>query len=312
MMLSESIIEREVEMVDLVRTKSKRVSYQWVNLDIGNIILQITTDALKIDGIRINVSAYAQQQMADLLNASLPTAKMCDLLWHYSDVKLNPSPQQISSSNESMIKHSNRVDKQIKSQKPGKITSTVGKNWVIDNRLQNPRIPNQACNYGWHFKGSSFNGNVNQSLLKNPDTKQYWRVIQPVSFYHNFRHSDYSQVCVLVSRQCWVNGEEKDLFDVLRDPTLAPLVNHDGILHVLRQPNVPVLDPIVELPIQPLPEPEPETPKEPVTILPIEVTVNPQPSEPIVAKVQEPVGIWALILWVIQMVIALFSKSKGS
>jgi len=316
--LSNSIEDREKQILELVKKKSDRVLYKWEMLKIDQLTLLVISDGLKIDNIRVNVSAYLQQQIADLLNASLLTAKLCDLLWHHSEIKINPSPQQISSSNESMIDHSHRVDKQIEQYKNKGIISTIGKNWIVDNRLLTPKIPNQACNYGWHFTGLSFNGikgNVNQSLLKNPNTKQYWKVIQPASFHHNFLHSDYSQICVLVSRQCWINGKEKDLFDVLKDPNFASLVNHDGILHVLRQPNVPILNPIIDLPVPPVQSPLPQksiielppTPVSPTSVLPEPEPQDPNSNLPVLTDTNTG-GIWALIMNIIKMVFSLFKR----
>ena len=246
--------ERENKILELIKNKSNRVDYYWVPLTCGRIKLQVFGDALKIDGVRINITARTKQKIADMLGATLPTARICDLIWHSADIRINPRPQSISSTTAAMINHSKGIDSCLKdSVHTEKLISTVGKYWIIDNKLSRPRIPNQACNYGWHFEGSSFQGikgNCNQSLLKDPKTGIYWRLIQPASFHHNSSHTDYSQICILVSRQCWVNEKEMDILDVLKDPELSSLINHDGVLRVLRQPGVPEeMEPIVELPI---------------------------------------------------------------
>jgi len=54
--------------------------------------------------------------------------------------------------------------------------------------------------------------------------------------------------------------EEVDLHDIAKDPALAPLMSHEGVLKYLRQKLVPKLDPIV------VPEPEPEP--DPIVITP--------------------------------------------
>lgn len=312
--------ERESKILECVR--NGRAQYNFVKLrteqNRNTIELLVFEDALKVDDVRVNVSATTQQQIADLLRCSLPTAKIYDLIWHQCEHRVNPHPRPITSTTKAMIEHSQDIDEDLAELGfPEGLKATVGKVWIIDNSLGFKH--GKACNYGWHFDtGTTYkgiNGNLTVSMLKNPKTGMFWYMIQPRSWHHSSSHVDYSQVCVLVSRQCWVNGEEKDLFDVFKDPTLASLVNHDGVLHILRQPNVPVLDPIVDLPVQPpppMPEPEhePETPIEPVTILPL--PENPQPQVPVVAKSQEPTGIWALILWVIKMLTELFSKPKGS
>jgi hypothetical protein len=48
-----------------------------------------------------------------------------------------------------------------------------------------------------------------------------------------------SQTCVLVARLCSVDGVDRDLHDILKDPALASLASHEGVVRVLRQPGVP-------------------------------------------------------------------------
>jgi hypothetical protein len=149
-----------------------------------------------------------------------------------------------------MINHSQDIDKAIAAFPEG-LRSTLGKIWIIDNSLMYKT--GKACNYGWHYGTTShykgIKGSVNASGMK--DSKgMHWYMIQSRGWHHDAKHVDYSQICILISRQCWVNGKEMDIIDVLQNPELAFLANHDGVLKVLRQPNVPILDPIVELPVQ--------------------------------------------------------------
>lgn len=265
--------DREAKIIECV--KNGRAQYDFVKLTSEHnghkAEFLVFEDALKIDGIRVNVTATTQQQIADLLDCILPTAKIYDLMWSTCENRLNPYPRSITSSTDAMIAHSKDIDvglSKIKLQQGCK--STVGKTWVIDNSLLSK--PGKACNYGWHFDtGTTYkgiNGNVNASLLKNPKTGMYWYVIQPLSWMHDPFHSDYSQVVILVSKKCWVDGKEMSIIDVLQNSELAWLANHSGILNVLRQPNVPELDPIVIKESDPEPEPVPETVPEPKPILP--------------------------------------------
>lgn len=290
--------EREAKIIECV--KSGRCEYKFVELVSeykGHTAkFLVFEDALKIDGIRVNVTATTQQQIADLLHCVLPTAKLYDLMWHVCQYRTTPHTQTIISTTKAMIDHSQRIDKEISDKNyPEALRSTVGKIWIIDNSLASK--PGKACNYGWHFaSGSScqgVNGEVNVSLLKNPATGVYWYLIQGRGWAHNAAHSDYSQICVLVSRQCWVDGNEMDIYDVLGNPELAPLVNHDGVLKVLRQPDVPVLDPIVGLQIQPVPKPEPEP------VLPERIDVK--PPDPPKTTEEPPSGIWALLMSIFKL-----------
>ena len=314
--------DRDAKILECVR-EGYRAKYNFVKITSEykghKAEFQVFEDALKIDGVRVNVTPTTQQQIADLLRCILPTAKLYDLMWHLCEHKIEPLPRPITSSTEAMIQHSLDIDGELADLDPPMpqgLKSTVGKTWIVDNVLAIK--PKMACNHGWHFiNGRTYKGiggNVNPALLKNPNTGQYWYMIQARGTHHGPSHVDYSQVCVLVSRQCWVDGKERDIHDVLQDPELAPLANHDGILKVLRQPGVTELEPIVDLPVKPLPPPLPPPPpkpktepisEEPITI-PIPIEPDPIP-EPIV-KYTPPSGIWAFIMWVFKEILSLFGR----
>jgi hypothetical protein len=220
-------------------------------------------DALKIDGVRVNVSAITQQQIADLLYCILPTAKLYDLMWVQCKDRINPITRKITSSTEGMIQQSKAIDEKLIGIQG--LKSTVGKVWIIDNSLST-RV-GKACNYGWHFNtGTAYkgiNGNPNASLMKNPKTNMFWYVIQPRSWFHVPTDEDYSQICILVSRWCKVDGNQMDILDVLKNPELAPLAYHDGKMHIFRQPNVEVLESLnMNKPwVEEIPEEKPEVQK---------------------------------------------------
>lgn len=210
----------------------------------------VFADALKMDGVRVNVSANLQQQIADVLGCSLLTPKLVDLLWLQRNVTLLPSPQPISASTQAMVDHSARIDKMLNAQgNPTGIIQTVGKFWVLDNDLLTH--PGRAMNYGWHFEGAScqgISGEITASLIKDA-RGQYVRLIQGRGTAHDIHHSDYSQQCILVSRACVVDGKSRDILDILADPVLAPLASHQGVLRVLRQPGVPEVPGVTTLPV---------------------------------------------------------------
>ena len=195
----------------------------------------VMSDALKIDGVRISVSAYLQQTIADMLGAMLLTPKIADLAWLQRDVTLKPTPRPITSKLEGMIANSQAIDAQIPATASG-ILQTVGKHWVLSNELLNHG--GRAINYGWHFD-NSFGGQRWAPCFSDPQNP-HCRVIQDPGWAHDPRHIDYSQTCVLVKRECLVNGHKRDLVDILKDPALAPLASHEGVLRVFRQPGVPV------------------------------------------------------------------------
>lgn len=217
---------------------------KWVELkcvindkDVKFLVME---DALKIDGVRVNVSATLQQKLADLFDASLMTAQVADIVYVNANRKITPAPMQISSTVASMVKHSTNVDKRLSSlaTKEG-LVADPGKHWILDKKME--ASPGKACNYGWHFVGSSFQGISGFAVptkFNNVDSKPV-KVIQPNATAHDALHSDYSQICQLVSQTCWIDGTEKRFSELLIDPTMSVYVNHNGPLKYTRQPGVP-------------------------------------------------------------------------
>jgi hypothetical protein len=204
--------------------------------------LNVMDDALKIDGVRVNVSAKLSQRLADLFDASLPTPLVADLMYRHAVRRAVPRPMPISTSVTSMLKHSADVGKQI--DVGAGLASTVGKHWVLDKQLETK--PGKACNYGWHFTGSSYQG-INGFPAASKEAGLNVRVIQPNATAHDPFHSDYSQICQLVSQLCWLDDVEVRFSDLLKDPTLHFLVSHQGPLSIDRQPGVPKTNPILVL-----------------------------------------------------------------
>lgn len=311
--------QRENKIIECVQTG--RAKYNFVKIvsehngHTGEF--QVFEDALKVDGIRVNVSAETQQKIADLLRCVLPTAKIYDLMWHLAKYRTTPHTQPITASTKAMIEHSQKIDKELSEMgAQDGLKSSVGKTWIIDNSLlTKPRV---ACNYGWHFEnGTSFKGiggNVNASMLKNPNTGNPWYMIQSRGWHHSPTHVDYSQICILVSRKCWVDGKEMDILDVFKDPELAPLAVHDGVLKITRQPNVPILEPLVIQ--ESIPEPLPSVPiSVPIPSIPISLpsvwddSHKLEQNLPVVAKPSSG-GILTLIMNIIQMVLSIFKRKR--
>lgn len=208
-------------------------------------VFWVTSDALMIEKVRINNTATLQQQIADMLGCSLLTPKLADLLHAQAEIVIGPQPMPISSSTSAMKTHSAKIDKIIKDSPKNKLISTVGKHWCIGNELINK--PNRAMNYGWHFSGSNYQGIKGypcDSKLMDPKTKKPYHVIQPSAQAHDRKHADYSQICVLVSQECEVDGNRMKLSDVLTNAELAGLASHEGVVKILRQPGVNSINPI--------------------------------------------------------------------
>jgi hypothetical protein len=240
----ENLYDREKYILDRVQAGTFEAVWAEVTYAAGGYSAKffVMEDALKIDGVRVNVSARLQQNLADLFDASLMTAQVADLVYISAARQVEPAPMKISSSVSSMIKHSSNVDAKLKLLPTNEgLVADPGKHWILDKKLE--QLPGRACNYGWHFAGASYQGIAGfaaASSLNKMNGKPV-KVIQPNATAHDALHSDYSQVCQLVSQICWVDGVEKRFSELLVDPKLSILVNHQGPLKITRQPGVPEL-----------------------------------------------------------------------
>lgn len=207
----------------------------WVPLTVGRVQLLVTPDAVKLAGVRINVSANVQQQLADYFGALLFTPKVADLHYAARAVTIPPQTMAITSSTAGMQTESQRIDAAIaKAGGTDGIVGTVGKHWVIDNALL--QHAGMAENYGWHLpRGTK---SPWQGVGIYPSVTMTAMVIQQPSWTHDPSHTDYSQQACFMHRDCTVDGKREDLATVLQDATLGPLFG--GPLKVLRQPGVPL------------------------------------------------------------------------
>ena len=226
---------------------------EWIPLefihDEMTVRVNVMKDALKIDGVRVNVSAELQQKLADIFSASFLTAQLADLIFLRADHRIEPCPFTISSTVSSMLKHSAAVDAKI-GKKPTGLVAPAGKHWILDRKLD--YNASKACNYGWHFLGKSFRGIRGYPVASSLNSLNGVgvSVIQPNACAHDMKHTDYSQVCQLVSQECWVDGVPHKFSNLLQDPVKCSLVTHTGPLIYTRQPKtIPVTGTVVLFPV---------------------------------------------------------------
>ena len=194
---------------------------------------QVSQDALKVDGVRVNASAFLQQRVADLLGAHLVTPKLLDQMWVSRGVTLLPCTQPITSSAAGMLRHSSCVDRELAAAggaPSGGIVQTVGKTWVLSNRLS----PTVAMNMGWHL-ATQLPGVPFDPAPTAPGE----HMIQSPGTHHDPQWVDYSQVCLFVNSDCVVDGAYSTFGEVAQSPDLSALVSHEGPLRFLRQPGLP-------------------------------------------------------------------------
>lgn len=230
----------------LAQVTAGHIVHSWATITAASnahiIELDVSGDALRVgtpgDCVRITVTAETAQYIADHLDAMLLTPRMADLIRQQATVVITPAtqtPNAAMANTSRMVLHSKTVDQRIGGQSG--LVANAGKDWVLSNKLLIE--PSRAANYGWHVASSSY-----------PGTLPGLFVLQPLGLAHNRFHVDYSQTVRLVRKTCRADGVERALMDVLSDPALAPLVCHEGVLQVFRQPGVPT-----DVPSPPVPSP---------------------------------------------------------
>jgi hypothetical protein len=196
--------------------------HTFVPLRVGSAVFQVSQDALKIEGVRVNMGAILQQHIADLLGARLLTPTLLDQMWAQRAVTLTPCTQAFTESTAAMVVHSACVDAKLAAAggvPPYGIVQTVGKTWVLDNELLNH--PGMACNMGWYLEQRMPNVPFDAA-----PTLPGAHMIQSPGYAHSANYAgDYSQVGLFV----------------LADGFDATIANGGVALRVLRQPGAPEL-----------------------------------------------------------------------
>jgi len=207
--------ERDEAILQAV--KEGRFEQRWSKLRIGSLELEVGTDALRVDGFRVPVSARLQQWIADELDCVLPTVRISDAIWEQAVNRLKvrtqtPDAQMAFTSR--ARRHSDGLDQELAG-RPG--LATAGKDWVLDPVLW--QRPGRAANYGWRSPAG--------------------HLTQPLQTGHNLDHTDYSQFCRLVRRKASLNGEPVDLAEVYTDLGLHKLLSLARMVDY-RHPGVPM------------------------------------------------------------------------
>ena len=190
------------------------------------VTFQAAVDYLSVgtddDPFYTPLTPQSAQRIADLRGASLPTSRMVDLVWEEAPVKLAPKPIPPSDQMTTVPvfeDHNQMVNAQLLDRGAGSTTRAQmiaghKKDVVLTNRLNT--APGKVAIYGWH----QLNGSP----------------IQPVYTGHTDQWVDYSHGIRLILREVEVDGEARDLLDVLGDPAVAPLLSSEGALTFTRYP----------------------------------------------------------------------------
>ncbi|MFN7135102.1 MAG: hypothetical protein ACK4N5_23705, partial [Myxococcales bacterium] len=182
---------------------------------------QVMPDYLAIgsddDQVRIPMNPLTAQRIADAFGMSLPTRLVVDAVYANAEVKLPPRPMTPGAqmmSNAYFAQHDATIDGQLAGRTPGALVAGHKKDVVLTNLLA--QRPDRVAIYGWH----------------QPNGK----AIQPLSTIHENTYADYSHGVRLVGGTVRVDGVERPIAEVLRDPVLSKLLSDEGPLRLTRQP----------------------------------------------------------------------------
>ncbi len=176
--------------------------------------LAIGSDA---DFLRIPMRPETAQEIAEAVGCVLPTPRMVDAIWTAAAKKLAPSPISPSAAMTTVAVFSNHnfvVQEQCKGTAPGMLVAGHKKDVVVCSRLKDS--PGKVAIYGWH--------------------RDNGEPIQPLYLGHSAGWVDYSQCVRLVHRVAIVNGRSMLVDDLLKSPSLAPLLSDEGPIGQARYP----------------------------------------------------------------------------
>lgn len=197
-----------------------KLEFKWVNLPSAPG-WQVTSDAVKLDGVRFPVTARTAQQIADVLNAHLTTPLLEDLIEADATHKI-VSPTQdyrIMHTQEAVDAFNQGIDEQLKGTTFGELVSVTGKSWVLTEELKRKPL-GTACNYGMFRPDGPYRSISGKYQL--------W---QEPGYRHDIDHWDYSQVL----RIC------RPLIPSSGSYGIRVIPSHDGV-DLERQPGVEKVD----------------------------------------------------------------------
>ncbi|SFH02945.1 hypothetical protein [Pedobacter insulae] len=163
------------------------------------------------------------QKVATLLDCSLPTKKMVDLIYAEATIKLAPAPIAPTKAMTTVPIfeiHNTIVQQQlapyIQLHHEGGLTAGNKKDVIISNKIYTEKTPKVVI-YGWHQLSG--------------------KAIQPVYNKHTNTWADYSHGIRLIQNKVLINGNKTTLQKILLDPKLHLLLSDEGII---AKPNYPI------------------------------------------------------------------------
>jgi hypothetical protein len=187
-----------------MKVKDASGALHQVTLRVALDYLCVGSDA---DFLRIPLTPYTAQFIADVTGCVPPTRKMVDEFHRSATVKLSPAP--LTKDREllaTFLQHHNLIQSQLKYSKASQFVSGIKKDVVISRKLS--ERPDRVAIYGWHQS----NGEP----------------IQPLSTVHVAHYVDYSHGVRLLDQWCEVDGRPRRVSDILGDAELHSLLSDEG------------------------------------------------------------------------------------
>jgi hypothetical protein len=198
------------------------------------ITMWVSDDALRVgtaeDSVRVSVTPRTAQQIADLLRCVLPTTRICDLISEQATVRISPCTYNVNDDERVSTRLMARCHRDVEAKVCGRsgLIDNPGKAWVLTNKLDSDGQRKSFGTYGLFTSAGTF--------LSGPRRDGPRKLKQPLCVQHYVDYTDYSQVIRLVQRACLVDGMERDLMSVMKDPELSALVSDEGPLKMARVP----------------------------------------------------------------------------
>ena len=215
----EAVILREVTGGNvpefLRRMVSLRVSIQTDDGQEHSGVYHLLPDVLAVgndsDFLRLPMTPQTAEGIADAAGACLITRKIADDVHSAAAIRLEPRPLTKDRESVATFRQHHSI---IESQWPGgdrtQLVAGHKKDVVLTNRLR--ERTHRVALYGWH------------SLEGRP--------IQPLYVGHVDWYVDYSHGIRLMAGEMLVDGERRNVRDVLRDPQLCRLLSDEGPIDV--------------------------------------------------------------------------------
>lgn len=164
------------------------------------------------DWLRLPITPQLAQELADSLDAVLPTPRMVDRIWGAATQQLTPHPFHPKDHDILAVAlfaaHHAAIEAERTRTPPGALLAGHKKDVVVSTLLRDH--PGRVVIYGWHRRDG--------------------RPIQPRSKVHTTGHVDYSHGVRFVARRLRVDGAWTTIDAVLADPRLCELLSDEGTL----------------------------------------------------------------------------------